>query len=111
MILNNDILIGVRTGTIDGYCNTGRTSRMIDEAKDGDIIIVHSYRFLSSVKRLCKKKNKSLKILVVNPTLEDIQRKLAGRDKSKVHIDHYWLQQYYYNMMDRAHIELQQTLS
>jgi hypothetical protein len=66
---------------------TGRTTRMVEQTQDGDIIVVHSRNMIPYIKRLPAAQGKKLRFIVVQDSRDE--ERLRGIEPSKIHWDHY----------------------
>lgn len=69
------------------YRRTGRTTKMVESARDGDTIVVHSHQMISYIKRLPAAQGKVLRFAVVQDHRDDC--KLRGIDPDRILWDHY----------------------
>lgn len=85
----------------DYYKLAGKTSKMIEMVKDGDIVVcTHgAHKF---IKDSLVDKNIRANVIVINPSYYELSIKLRGITDKTVHIDHFWLESYYLNAMSNA---------
>jgi len=85
----------------------GRTSKMIEAAKDGDKIIFSDHRERERVERIFREQGKDVKCVVVridNP--HEALNVFAGR-RGDTFFDHTWVEKYYLASIERAEKQLE----
>ena len=98
-------LIAFSHASAEAGRGTGRTTRMVKAAEEGDFIVVpsdgcarHIQRLIEEVHGVNRAKPK-VTVIVAAPTLhrlaEVIERRVTSRrERGKVHIDHFWVEQF-----------------
>ncbi|WP_342361377.1 hypothetical protein [Terrarubrum flagellatum] len=81
---------------------TGRTSRMIERVRKGDVIICADSREKERVQRLLREAKKAeIDVVVVNPQRTPL-RDVGTRPNGRVFFDHGWIERYFEIEIDRA---------
>lgn len=90
-------------GVVSGYLRqarqTGRTTHLIDNLRDGDMVIFVNHSHADKVKRACKERGINVKMQVLDlkyPRLDFPA--VSGR----CFIDHVWVEQYFQLLLDRG---------
>lgn len=81
---------------IDSSRQTGRTTRMLSEMQESDVVVCASTPVARNIEHLARSTmGKRIKCVVVEPrNLHDCFYKLRGV-AGKVHFDHTWIEQFY----------------
>jgi hypothetical protein len=82
---------------------SGRTTALVESAKDGDRIYFLSARDADNVRRLCFERNVAVECLV-RPASEVMPNR--GTAQGRTMFDHRWVEQYYRDALSRAQKEL-----
>lgn len=82
---------------------SGRTTSLVESAKDGDRIVFTNQREANRVNLLCKERGVEVECIVVNP---DHPHRLLNRGSVKGEgrniFDHSWIEQFYKNAISDA---------
>jgi len=88
---------------------SGRTARLIEQIKDGDVIVVTTAQYAALLKtRLHEAGKKKVSVVVDGPPdLERLHSRLSGKYGGKVLLDHTWMLEYFEKSLERAEKDLQ----
>ena len=90
-----------------GYARqTGRTTLLVESAKNGDRIIFADMREAERVRQLCAERNINVECIVVEPNKPDLMS-IGGA--SRVHrtlFDHGWIERRYKQAIERIRYEI-----
>lgn len=82
--------------------NTGRTYRMIESAKDGDLVIFTNDREKERVRKIFLQQGKNIKCVVVDPKRPCEVYQITRGNRCNVLFDHTWVEQFYLSAIERA---------
>ena len=84
---------------------TGRTTALVEGAKEGDRFVFATQKEADRVNRACLERGVKIECIVVNP---DASHTLAprGRSRGRTTFDHSWVEQYYLNALKRCEVDI-----
>lgn len=96
---------------LNGARGSGRTSRMVADLRDGDVVVFGGERHARDVERVALAAGKRIRCVVVHPGDKSmLDAKLAGV-RARVWFDHAWIEDYIRAELRRAFSRLAAEMS
>ena len=84
---------------------TGRTTALVEGAKEGDRFLFATHKEAERVNRLCLQKGVKVECIAINPKWTSTLAE-RGRSRGRTIFDHSWVEQYYLNAMSRCEADI-----